>query len=108
MQFEGDRSGIYLGDLKSSELTLLLPGLTNAAYADDQLLFFQEENLMAQPFDPNAGRLSGEARRIAGPVLKRTFQGFFSVSARGGRLVHLAGVQDAGLSVTGNGDRSIS
>jgi Tol biopolymer transport system component len=97
---EGDRSGIYLGDLESSELTLLLPGLTNAAYAEGQLLFFQDENLMAQPFDPNAGRLSGEPRRIAGPVLKTTFPyiGHFSVSARGGRLVHLAGVQDAGLS----------
>jgi len=97
---EGDRSGVYLGALGSSELTLLVPGLTNAAYAEGRLLFFQDENLMAQPFDPKAGRLSGEARRIAGPVLKRTFPyaGFFSVSARGGRLVHLAGAQKAGLS----------
>jgi len=97
---EGDRSGVYFGDLESSELRLLHPGLTNAAYAEGHLLFFQEENLMAQPFDPIAGRLSGEPRRIAGPVLKRTypFQGFFSVSAHGSRLVHLAGVQNAGLS----------
>ncbi len=97
---EGDRSGVYLGDLGSSELTLLLPGLTNAAYAEGRLLFFQDENLMAQPFDPKTGRLSVEPRRIAGPVLKRTFPygGFFSVSDHGGRLVHLAGVQKAGLS----------
>jgi len=97
---EGDRSGIYLGALDSSELTLVVPGLTNAAYAEGQLLFFQDENLMAQPFDPKAGRLSGEPRRIAGPVLKQTFPyaGFFSVSAHGGRLVYLAGVQRAGLS----------
>ena len=55
---------------------------------------------MAQSFDPNAGQLTGEPRRIAGPVLKTTFPyvGFFSVSARGHRLVHLAGVENAGLS----------
>jgi serine/threonine protein kinase len=96
---EGDRSGIYFGELASSELTRLLPGLTNAAYAEGQLLFFREENLMAQPFDWNGGRLSGEPRRVAGPVLKRTFPyaGYFSVAAEGGRLVHLAGIQDAGL-----------
>ena len=55
-----DPRGIYLGSLDGSgPARLLLPGATQARYADGHILFVQNGTLMAQPFAPDRGVLLG-------------------------------------------------
>jgi len=56
---------IYFASLEGKENRLLFRSFTNAAYGAGQLLFMRGAELMAQPFDPDAGKLTGEAKRIA-------------------------------------------
>ena len=56
---------IYFASLDGKENRLLLRAFTNAAYGAGQLLFVRGAELMAQPFDPDAGKLTGESARIA-------------------------------------------
>jgi Tol biopolymer transport system component len=86
------RAGVFAGSLDSAEATRLLDESTNAVYADRRLLFLRDRTLMAQPFDPDARRLSGAAVPIAEAVLTNfaTGTGAFSVS-QSGVLVYQTG-----------------
>ncbi len=78
-------SGIYLASLDSNERIKLSDELSNAEYASGHLLYVREQRLVAQLFDPSAGRLSGEPVTILDDI---TFhpsvgKGSFSVSLNG-------------------------
>jgi Tol biopolymer transport system component len=96
----GDRRGIYLGELGSTEVTRLVDTPWNASYGDGQLLYVKDDMLVAQPLDVAGRRVTGEPRRVAGPVLRLNypFHGFFATASAGDRLVYLHGSQSAGLA----------
>lgn len=61
-------NGIYVTALDSDERKLLVPGGSNAVYAQGYLLFLREQTLMAQPFDAERLELTGDAVPIAEQV----------------------------------------
>jgi WD40 repeat protein len=87
-----ERSGIYAGSLDGRAPVRLLADLSYAAYvppkAPDRtgyLLFRRENTLMAQPFDPDGLRLTGELFPVAESVGRGAVLGTdtFSVSTNG-------------------------
>ena len=81
-----DANGIYVASLDSDERTLLIPGGSNAMYAQGRLIFLRDPTLMAQPFDVSRLELSGEAVPIAEDVAlggSSRRNGAFSVSETG-------------------------
>jgi eukaryotic-like serine/threonine-protein kinase len=77
-------SGIFLGALDSFEKIRLLPDGYSPEYSDSgYVLFLRGGALMAQPFDANSLRVTGEAVPVASPV------GSFSVA--GSTLVYQPG-----------------
>ena len=67
-----EKPGVYLSSLdKPQEKAFLISGPTNARYSPGEsggsgyLLWVRDGNLMAQPFDPQNGRLLGEAAPAA-------------------------------------------
>jgi eukaryotic-like serine/threonine-protein kinase len=92
-------SGIYLGSLKDSQPVRILPDATSAAYspntsANGGWLFFRRDlGLLAQRFDPAAGRLSGDPLQVSETVTAsgNTGKWAFSASATG-TLAFRAGV----------------
>jgi len=56
---------IYFASLDGKENRLLVHAFANAAYGAGRLLFIRGNALMAQPIDPDTGKLTGEATRIA-------------------------------------------
>ena len=68
-----EQAGVYLGSLESKATTRLLPAYSRIVYTPSgHLLYVRRGTLMAQPFDARAGRLSGEARALAGPISTTT------------------------------------
>jgi Tol biopolymer transport system component len=59
---------IYFASLDGKENRLLVPSFTNAAYGSGHLLFVRGTELMAQALDPDTGKTTGEAARIAQDV----------------------------------------
>jgi serine/threonine protein kinase/WD40 repeat protein len=53
------RNGIYYGSLDSLESRLIVPTESAAQYASGYLLYRANTALVAQPFDPDSGTLSG-------------------------------------------------
>jgi serine/threonine protein kinase/Tol biopolymer transport system component len=58
-------SGIYVAALDSNERKLLVPGGSNAMYAQGYLFFLREQTLTAQPFDAELLEFTGDAVPIA-------------------------------------------
>jgi serine/threonine protein kinase len=87
-----DRSAILLGSLDDGESREVLRATSQAEYASGRLLFVRESVLVAQPFDPAKGALSGEAVPLAEDVLVITgaAAAVFS-SSRDGVLAFLTG-----------------
>ncbi len=54
-------NGVYAGSLDGSEARLVVASAARGVYAAGTLLWAIEERLVAQPFDPAGGGLSGEA-----------------------------------------------
>jgi Tol biopolymer transport system component/predicted Ser/Thr protein kinase len=83
------KAGVYVGslDLRPEEQSAepLLAGPGKALFAAGHLLFVRGTTLMAQPFDPAAEALSGEAIAIADGVDPT---GSFSVSQTGTLVYH--------------------
>jgi len=59
---------VYYASVDGSENQPLLKSKSNAIYADGYLLFARNEQLLAQPFNPASGALSGEPQRLANDV----------------------------------------
>jgi Tol biopolymer transport system component len=86
-------STIRIGSLEPAEVdVMLLQAESTAAYASGHVLFARDETLMAQPFDPDARQINGEAF----PVAER-------VSQEGSRYVG-ASVSENGTLVYGRDD----
>jgi Tol biopolymer transport system component len=86
-------TGIYLGEIGSTEKHQIVTALSNAQYLDPGfLLYIQDDNLVALPLDPESPGSAGEPMRVAGPVLTMNypFLGFFSCAA-GGLIAYVAG-----------------
>ena len=62
-------NGIYYASLDGRENRLLVHAQTNAIYAAGFLLFGRGDQLVAQPFDPDSGKLSGQLQTVSTGVL---------------------------------------
>ena len=61
-----NQQGIYAASLDSNDRTFIVATNTKAAYVESgQLLFIRGNVLMAQPFNPESMKLSGEPRPVA-------------------------------------------
>ena len=60
---------IYYASLDGGENISLLRASSNAVYSSGFLLFARGDRLMAQPFNPDNGKLSGEAQSVASGVV---------------------------------------
>ena len=80
---------VYFASLDGKENKPLFRSLSNATYADGYLLFARNDRLMAQPFDPGNGKLSGEAVEIAKGVLNDQTTWHIDVSAFSDKLLVL-------------------
>ncbi len=76
---------IYVSSLDGKEEKKLFSAHSNAVYADKNILYVQDNTLMAQPFDPNSLKLTGSAVPIEENVLfsQRFNCAVFSVSRNG-------------------------
>jgi serine/threonine protein kinase len=63
------QSTLMTVDLESGVTTDVMPLVTQAEYADGNLLFVRERALMARPFDPDSLEFTGEAVPVAEGVL---------------------------------------
>jgi hypothetical protein len=66
---KSSNNAIYYASLDGRENRLLLHAQTNAIYAAGFLLLGRGDQLMAQPFDPANGTLSGQAQAVSSGVL---------------------------------------
>ncbi len=62
-------NAVYYASIDGRENRLLIHAQTNAIYAAGFLLFGRGDQLMAQPFDPAKGALSGQAQAVSSGVL---------------------------------------
>src|SRR5262249_50779516 len=69
--------------LDGKESHLLLQGGGRAQYASGYLLYVRGAALVAQPFDPQRGQLSGTARPVVDQVQQGGFTSFFDLSQNG-------------------------
>jgi Tol biopolymer transport system component len=60
---------LYYASLDGRENRMLFRSQTNAIYAAGFLLFGRGDQLMAQPFDPSSGTVSGEPQNVAKGVM---------------------------------------
>jgi Tol biopolymer transport system component len=60
---------LYYASLDGRENRALLRSQSNAVYSNGFLIFARGDQLMAQPFDPSSGTLSGEAQSLASGVV---------------------------------------
>jgi serine/threonine protein kinase len=66
---KSSNNAIYYASLDGHENRLLIHAQTNAIYAAGFLLAGRGDQLMAQPFDPAKGTLSGQAQAVSSGVL---------------------------------------
>jgi eukaryotic-like serine/threonine-protein kinase len=74
---------VYLASLDGKENRLLLQGSGRVTFASGFLLYTRGANLVAQPFEPGTGQLTGVPRPIAGQVQQGALSAFFDVSQNG-------------------------
>jgi serine/threonine protein kinase/Tol biopolymer transport system component len=76
---------LWIGSLDSSERASVGPSDSNGMYASGHLLFVRGATLMAQPFDPERGKATGEPFPIAEQIvgIAATLKATFSLSASG-------------------------
>jgi Tol biopolymer transport system component/tRNA A-37 threonylcarbamoyl transferase component Bud32 len=88
-----EKNGIYVGSLDSKETKRILDTDFNAVYAEPgYLLFMRESALMAQPFDADSLKLTGDAFQLADQVAVRTLDQMSLCSvSESGVLVYRSG-----------------
>ena len=88
------RNTVDLVSLDSGEVSTLVSEGTNASYLPTgHLVWTQEDNLLAAPFDLSSGTITGQARTVIEGVLTETFHGALSHYAVSdeGTLAYLPG-----------------
>jgi serine/threonine protein kinase/Tol biopolymer transport system component len=100
-------NGIYFGSLDSTENHLLLASDSAAEYASGYLLYRANTALVAQPFDPQKGVLSGSATPLVNNLRDDVgvWRSIFAVS-QNGLMVYQRGSTDAAKSHLVMFDRS--
>jgi len=80
-----ENDGIYFGSLDGKENVRLRAAFTNPQYAAGSLLYVRDGELMAQAFDPSAGKLQEEEQQMANGVTEdgSTWRAAFTVSPNG-------------------------
>jgi serine/threonine protein kinase/Tol biopolymer transport system component len=78
--FQGD---LIWASLDGKESHLLLQGSGRAEYSLGFLLYVRGTSLVAQPFDPQTGQLSGTGRPVVDQVQQGAFTSLFDVSQNG-------------------------
>jgi len=87
-----DRTEMHFASVDSKEDHALLRICSNATYANGHLIYWRDGNLMAQPFDPSRGTLSGTPIPIADHVAFDALFGFGAFSASDhGELLYRTG-----------------
>jgi len=88
----GDFTEVHFASLDGQQDVPLLRGCSSASYAAGRLVYWRDGNIVAQPFNPRSGVLSGTAAPIAEHVALDSLFAFgeFSASADG-KLVYVAG-----------------
>ncbi|MBL8293498.1 MAG: serine/threonine-protein kinase [Bryobacterales bacterium] len=87
-QVTGKQAGLYATSLANPrEPVHLVATEGNGLYAAGHLLWLRDSTLMAQPFDPERLRLSGEPRPVSDPVGANGLSGAVA-AASGGVLVY--------------------
>jgi eukaryotic-like serine/threonine-protein kinase len=79
------QSGIYFGSLDNKEARLIVTTESSAQYGSGYLLYRANAALMAQPFDPQSGTLSGSATPLMNNLRDDVgvWRSIFSVSQNG-------------------------
>jgi len=96
-----EENGIHFASLDGRVDRLLVPSDASALYASGYLLFHTGNAIVAQPFDPSSGKLSGEAL----PVISRVqhdssvWRSLFTVS-HNGVLAYMPGKGENGTQLT--------
>ena len=80
-----EQNGVYFGSLDSKETHLVTASDSGGEFANGYLLFHAQNALLAQPFDPASGKVSGEAAVIVDHVAHDpgVWRSIFSVSNNG-------------------------
>ena len=78
---------LYYASLDGRENRPLFRSQSNAVYADGFLLFARGSQLMAQPFDPASGKLSGEPQDLAKGIMNDPSTWHMDASASTGGLL---------------------
>ncbi|HKD02171.1 MAG TPA: protein kinase [Terriglobales bacterium] len=87
-----DLTEMHFASLDGKEDRPLLHICTNANYANGHLIYWRDGNLIAQPFDPRRGTLSGNPVPIADHVAFDALFGFGAFSASSnGELIYRTG-----------------
>jgi hypothetical protein len=96
-----EANGIYFASLDGKENRMILPSDSGAEYAAGYLLFHDHSGLMAQPFDPSTGKLSGTPTAVQASVRydSGTWRSIFSVSQAGLLLFQPASSAAAGTQM---------
>jgi eukaryotic-like serine/threonine-protein kinase len=81
---------VYVGSLDTRERVRLLGSDSNVSYAAGHLIYMRGNTLLAQPFDPQALRVTGDATPIAEQVERNpgSRRGAFCTSATGDVLAY--------------------
>jgi serine/threonine protein kinase/Tol biopolymer transport system component len=61
-------TAVFIASLDGKENRLLFHTLSSAIYASGRLLYMRDNALVAQPFDPDAGRITGNAEPLVDNV----------------------------------------
>ena len=80
-------NAVWWASLDGRENRMMLHSQSNAIYAAGFLLFNRGDQLMAQPFNPGKGELSGEAQTVSSGVLNDVSTWHTSASATDGGLL---------------------
>ncbi len=78
---------VYYASVDGREKSKLFASQSNAIYADGFLLFMRGGQLMAQPFDPAKGTLSGDMQNVASGVMEDASTWHMNASAAGNGLL---------------------
>jgi serine/threonine protein kinase/Tol biopolymer transport system component len=100
-------NGIYFASLDGKENHLVLATDAAGEYASGYLLYHSQTSLVAQPFDPSAGQLSGTASPLIGNVRDDTgVWRTVSSASQNGVLCYQPGTSDVGGTELAWFDRS--
>ena len=84
---QSENDAVYFASLDGAENRLLFRSRSNAVYASGFVLFARGSQLMAQKFDPAAGKLSGDPQVVANGVANDLSTWHMDASASGPGLL---------------------